>query len=53
MATIVVTSDGPRGVRSNRPYTHSSLLRTLEDAWGLRPLCEAARATSMTDLFMR
>ncbi|QBY07434.1 hypothetical protein E5F05_05550 (plasmid) [Deinococcus metallilatus] len=53
VATIVVTSDGPRGVRSNRPYNHSSLLRTLEDAWGLPPLREAARATPMTDLFTR
>lgn len=53
IATIVVTREGPRGVRSERPYNHSSLLRTLEDAWGLPPLREAARATPMTDLFPR
>ena len=53
IATIVVTREGPRGVRSERPYTHYSLLRTLEDAWGLPPLREAARATPMADLFGR
>ncbi|WP_216326126.1 alkaline phosphatase family protein [Deinococcus aestuarii] len=53
VATVVVTSGGPRGVRSNRPSNHYSLLRTLEDAWGLPPLREAARATPMTDLFTR
>lgn len=53
IATIVVTREGPRGVRSEQPYNHYSLLRTLEDAWGLPPLREAGRATPMTDLFTR
>jgi hypothetical protein len=35
VATIVVTSDGSRGVRSNRRSNHSSLLWTLEDTWRL------------------
>ncbi|WP_168733515.1 alkaline phosphatase family protein [Deinococcus sp. Arct2-2] len=53
VVTVVVTSDGPQGIRSNRPYNHYSLLRTLEDAWGLPPLREAAHAGAMTDLFGR
>jgi hypothetical protein len=33
--TIVITNHGPRGVRDNTPYNHYSLLRTIEDAFGL------------------
>jgi hypothetical protein len=33
--TIVITNHGPRGVRDDTPYSHYSLLRTLEDAFGL------------------
>ncbi|THF87332.1 hypothetical protein E7T09_09350 [Deinococcus sp. KSM4-11] len=51
VATVVVTTSGPRGVKSRVPYNHYSLLRTLEDAWGLPPLRQAAQATPMTDLF--
>ncbi|MCI0158916.1 alkaline phosphatase family protein [Leifsonia shinshuensis] len=36
---------------SSAPYTHYSLLRTIEDAWGLNPLTgEDAAATAMTPL---
>jgi hypothetical protein len=31
--TIVITNHGPRGVRDETPYSHYSLLRTLEDAF--------------------
>ena len=39
------------GYRSRVPANHYSLLRTLEDAFGLAPLGEAAHAAPMTDLF--
>jgi arylsulfatase A-like enzyme len=33
--TIVVTNHGPRGVVDATPYNHYSLLRTIEDAFGM------------------
>jgi hypothetical protein len=33
--TIVITNHGPRGLTDDTPYNHYSLLRTLEDAFGL------------------
>ena len=33
--TIVITNHGPRGVRDATPYNHYSLLRTIEDAFGV------------------
>ncbi len=51
VATVVVTTRGPRGVKSGLLHNHYSLLRTLEEGWGLPPLREAARASPMTDLF--
>jgi hypothetical protein len=33
--TIVITNHGPRGVSDPTPYSHYSLLRTLEDAFGV------------------
>jgi hypothetical protein len=33
--TIVITNHGPRGLRDDTPYNHYSLLRTIEDAFGL------------------
>ena len=33
--TIVITNHGSRGVRDDTPYNHYSLLRTVEDAFGL------------------
>jgi phospholipase C len=33
--TIVITNHGPRGVADATPYDHYSLLRTIEDAFGL------------------
>jgi phospholipase C len=35
IATIVVTNHGPRGVIDQTPYNHYSLLRTIEDAFGI------------------
>lgn len=47
--TMVVTPNGGHHV-SNRPYTHYSLLATIEDLMGVGRLGNAARATPMTDL---
>ena len=33
--TIVITNHGPRGVADSTPYSHYSLLRTIEDAFGI------------------
>lgn len=33
--TIVITNHGPRGVTDSTPYNHYSLLRSLEDAFGI------------------
>lgn len=35
IATIVVTNHGPRGLKDATPYNHYSLLRTLEDVFGI------------------
>jgi len=43
--TIVITNHGPRGVADSTPYSHYSLLRTLEDAFGLRPYLRHAADT--------
>ena len=32
---IVITNHGPRGVKDDTPYSHYSLLRTIEDAFGI------------------
>jgi hypothetical protein len=34
--TIVITNHGPRGVSDETPYNHYSLLRTIEDAFGIK-----------------
>lgn len=53
--TIVITNHGPRHKSDNTSYTHYSLLRTIEDAFGLREyLGHAASNTEtkpMTPLF--
>jgi hypothetical protein len=46
--TIVATNYGVRGVRDNTFYTHYSLLRTVEAAFGLPYLRHAADATTKT-----
>jgi phosphatidylinositol-3-phosphatase len=53
VATIVVTPGGPRGVVSKASYNHYSLLRTLEDGFGLPLLREAKTAAPMADLFWK
>ena len=51
---VALIAAGPAartGVRSSAAYDHYSLLRTIEDAWGLPPLRSAGGAAPMTDLF--
>lgn len=52
IATIVVTNHGPRGLVDPAPYDHYSLLRTVEDAFGIgMHLRHAADAAAMVPLF--
>jgi phospholipase C len=53
VATIVITSQGPRGENDPTPYNHYSLLQTIQDAFGLKCLqftCKTA-VTPMARLF--
>lgn len=51
IATIVVTSHGPRGVTDNTAYDHYSLLASMEQTFGLGCLQNACTATPMAPLF--
>jgi hypothetical protein len=58
IATIVITNHGPRGVTDTTPYNHYSLLRTTEDAFGIKEYLNGASNTSqgvkpMTRLFVK
>jgi hypothetical protein len=44
--TIVITNHGPRGVADPTPYNHYSLLRTIEDAFGIHEYLGLAAATN-------
>ena len=53
---IVITNHGPRGARDDTPYSHYSLLRTLQDAFGITERLghsgdDAAGVKPMTPLF--
>ena len=51
---VVVTTHGPRHFHSDTPYNHYSLLRTVEDAWGLARLgytSDTAQVSSMQEFF--
>lgn len=50
---VFAGSAARRGAVSNVPYSHYSLLRTIEDGLGLPPVGESAAATPMTDLLAR
>jgi hypothetical protein len=43
--TVVITNHGPRGVKDSTPYNHYSLLRTLEDIFGVGPYLGYAAQT--------
>ena len=52
VATLVIAQGVPAGFKSQIPYNHYSLLRTIETAWGLAPLtANDAAATVMSDFF--
>lgn len=52
VATLIISKSTPAGFRSAVNYTHYSLLRTIEDAWGLAPLTtNDSSATPMSDFF--
>jgi len=58
IATIVITNHGQRGVIDNTPYNHYSLLRTIEDTFGIYEYLNYAGDTKdgvkpMTSLFAR
>jgi hypothetical protein len=50
---VVVSPWTPAGLRSATTIDHYSVLRTIEDAWGLPPLGQSANATAMSDFFPR
>ena len=51
VATIVITSHGPRGVTDKTSLNHFSLLASLEQTFGLGCLANACTANLMTPLF--
>ena len=54
VATIVITSHGPRGVQDNAPANHYSTLSSIQQAFGLGCLqftCDTANVQPMTPLF--
>jgi hypothetical protein len=54
VASIVVTSHGPRAFQDATPYNHFSLLQTIQGSFGLGCLaftCDTANVTPMTPLF--
>ena len=53
VATIVVSPDVQAGFRSTVSHTHYSLLRTIEDAWGLGCLGLACKANNLGEFFTR
>ncbi len=46
IATIVITNHGPRGAVDPTPYNHYSLLRTIEDAFGIHDYLGLAAASA-------
>ena len=53
---IVVDPSGPRHFVSNIPYNHYSMLRTIEDDWGLPELgftSDHAQVTNMNEFLTR
>ncbi len=51
VATLVIAPNTVAGLRSTTNETHYSLLRTIEDSWGLSPLGQANNATAMREYF--
>jgi len=51
IATVLASPQVLSGYRSDVPYDHYSLLRTIDEAWSLGCLAEACTARTMTDFF--
>jgi hypothetical protein len=51
VATLVIAPGVPAGLRSSVPHDHYSLLRTIEDGWGLPCLAHACSANAMAEFF--
>ena len=51
IATIVASRSVPAGFRSAEPHDHYSVLRTVQDAWGLDCLAESCSAMPMREFF--
>ena len=51
VATIVVSPRVPAGFRSATSHTHYSLVRTIEDAWGLGCLAQTCTANDLGEFF--
>jgi phosphatidylinositol-3-phosphatase len=51
VATIVVSPSVPHGRRSSVHHTHYSILRTIEDAWGLGCLANSCSANDLREFF--
>ena len=48
---LVISQAVPKGFQSNVPHDHYSLLRTVEDAWGLDCLNKSCSANNMNEFF--
>lgn len=51
VATLIIGPGVIPGIRSETAQTHYSLLRTIEESWGLAPLGEARTAAVMREYF--
>jgi hypothetical protein len=51
VATLVIAPGMRAGLRSSVPHDHYSLLRTIEDAWGMPCLAEACSANTLAEFF--
>lgn len=51
IATVVVSPDVRPGQRSTVPHDHHSLLRTIQDAWGLDCLAGSCDANTLAEFF--
>jgi acid phosphatase len=51
IATIVASPDVPAGFRSDERHDHYSVLRTIQDAWGLGCLAQSCNADTMDEFF--
>jgi acid phosphatase len=51
IATIVASPHVPAGFRSAERHDHYTLLRTIQDAWGLDCLAESCSAGTMDEFF--